>query len=456
MYEDTICAMATAPGQAGVSIVRVSGPAALSIGKKVFFPIKNQKIRNPRHMYLGEVRLNEEPLDHALGVYFGAPSSYTGEDVFEIHCHGGQVVVQMIMAALLKSGARPAEPGEFTKRAFLNGKMDLSMAEAVADQIGALSVSGAKQAAKQASGALYEKIAALQDTLTNVLAELEAGIEYPEEDLEEGITKDTLPWLKEALADIQKLESSFRQGKIIKEGLRIALVGKPNVGKSSLLNAIFGEDRAIVSDIPGTTRDVVSEYYTIHGVPLLFLDTAGMRKTEDVIEKIGVDRTLKVIEDASLVLLVLDGAKPLQQEDMDAFAYAKKQGKPIFLLRNKADLTIGLSQREIEQAFGQSAMDISALYNQGIETLLEALYQIAVGDVALQEGLMITNERHAYALQEAAVGLKDAIVALETQVDMDCVSIDITNAWRALGEITGQTVSDQIIARIFEKFCLGK
>lgn len=456
MYEDTICAVATAAGQAGVSIVRVSGPEALFIAEKVFFPARNKKIEIPRHMYLGEVRAEQKALDHALGVYFKEPSSYTGEDVFEIHCHGGQVVVQMIVAALLRSGARPAEPGEFTKRAFLNGKMDLSMAEAVADQISALSISGAMQAAQQAGGVLYGKIDELQNTLTNVLAELEAGIEYPEEDLEEGITKDTLPWLVEALAEITILLASFRQGKIIKEGLRVALIGKPNVGKSSLLNAIFEEDRAIVSDIPGTTRDVVSEYYSIHGVPLLFLDTAGMRETQDIIEKIGVDKTLKVIDEASLVLLVLDGALPLQQEDMDAYSYAKEQEKPILLLRNKADLSAVLTQSEIEQAFGQGAMDISALYKQGIEALLEKIYQTAVGDMALQEGLMITNERHAYALREAKQALQDAIFALETQVDMDCVSIDIKNAWRALGEITGKTVSDQIIERIFEKFCLGK
>ncbi|MGI6665183.1 MAG: tRNA uridine-5-carboxymethylaminomethyl(34) synthesis GTPase MnmE [Christensenellaceae bacterium] len=453
--EPTICAIATPLGNAGVSIVRMSGSEALVIAKKVFFT-KKQTQFSPRHMYLGEIRDDNRLLDEALGVYFEAPASYTGEDSFELHCHGGQTVTRMVLEALIKHGATPAEPGEFTKRAFVNGKMDLSMAEAVADQISALSENGVRIAAQQMQGELYQAVVTLQDDLTDLLAEVEAGVEYPEEDLEAEIVGDTLPRLRVLQATFGTLKKSFRQGKLLREGIRVALVGNANVGKSSLLNAIFGEERAIVSEIPGTTRDVIQEYYVMHGTPLLFIDTAGMRETEDVIEQMGVARSEKALKEASVIVLVIDGAEPLREEDKKAFALAKEEGKEIVLVKNKIDLAEKVTKAEIEEAFGQAPLELSAQTKEGVDSLMETIYEKAMGAETLLEGIVIVNERHAYALTQAEAALAEAIFAMETGVDLDCVTIDLNIAWRALGEITGETLSEEIIDRIFERFCLGK
>lgn len=407
-------------------------------------------------MYLGEIRSGNRLLDQALGVYFAAPNSYTGEEVFELHCHGGIQAAKMTLELLAALGVRPAEPGEFTKRAFLNGKMDISAAEAVADQIGALSERGAQMAARQMQGELARQIRQMQQMLTDVLAEMEAGIEYPEEDLELEIAGEALPKLRVLQGQVQKLRESFRQGKLIREGIRVALAGRPNVGKSSLLNAIFGEDRAIVSDIPGTTRDVITEHYLLHSLPVQFMDTAGVRATGDTVERIGVERTHQAIDSASVVVLVIDGSEPLQAEDMQVYEYAKARQVPILIALNKTDLPIKVTLQEIREIFGVPCLEIAALRREGIEALLEEIYQKAVGDTGLQEGLVITNSRHAYALQRACKALADGIDALEVGVDLDCVSIDLHDAWRYLGEITGETLDEQIIDRIFEKFCLGK
>ena len=454
---DTICAQATAIGSGGIAIIRISGPQALYFAQQVFFPYKRKKQSwEPRYMYLGEIRSGNCLLDQALGVYFAAPNSYTGEEVFELHCHGGVQAAKMTLELLAALGVRPAEPGEFTKRAFLNGKMDISAAEAVADQIGALSERGAQMAARQMQGELARQIRQMQQMLTDVLAEMEAGIEYPEEDLELEIAGEALPKLRVLQGQVQKLRESFRQGKLIREGIRVALAGRPNVGKSSLLNAIFGEDRAIVSDIPGTTRDVITEHYLLHSLPVQFMDTAGVRATGDTVERIGVERTHQAIDSASVVVLVIDGSEPLQAEDMQVYEYAKARQVPILIALNKTDLPIKVTLQEIREIFGVPCLEIAALRREGIEALLEEIYQKAVGDTGLQEGLVITNSRHAYALQRACKALADGIDALEAGVDLDCVSIDLHDAWRYLGEITGETLDEQIIDRIFEKFCLGK
>ncbi len=455
MYDDTICAVSTAAGSAGISIIRMSGKQALEIAGKVFFPDHKKKWQ-PRFMHLGNVRDGEKILDRALGVWFKAPASYTGEDIFELHCHGGFVAANMAMELFIKQGARPAEPGEFTKRAFLNGKMDISAAEAVSDYISALSTKGAQMAARQMTGELAARITDMQSRLTDMLAEIEVGIEYPEEDLESDITKNILPRLTELRREITELHDSFRQGRLLREGIKVALAGRPNVGKSSLLNAIFGEERAIVSEIPGTTRDVISEYYTLHSVPLQFMDTAGIRDTADTLEKMGVARTEAAVAGASVAVIVFDASSPLSEQDTRAFELAKTRGIPLVIALNKTDLPPLITREMIRKKFGCDPVEISALRRTGIPTLLDTIYSLAIGDTELYEGVMITNSRHAFALDVAQKALSDGIAALETGIDLDCVTIDLQSAWHALGEVTGETLSEGIIDRIFEKFCVGK
>ena len=451
--EDTICAIATAAGDGGISILRLSGSQARQVAEKVF---KTRAALAPRYLALGRVMDGDTMVDQALGVYFAAPASYTGEDVFEIHCHGGQVATQLTLELLLKNGARPAEPGEFTKRAFLNGKIDLSEAEAVADQISALSAEGAKAAARQMAGALSRKTTAMQDALADIIAEMEAGIEYPEEDLEDQISGEALPKVQMLTEQIADLVSSFRQGKLVREGIEIALCGRPNVGKSSLLNAIFGEERAIVSDTPGTTRDIVTGRYTYRSLPLRFLDTAGIRQTGDSIERMGVERSQAAIQRASVAVVLVDGSAPLTEEDKNAIELAKNSPAAVIPVLNKSDLPGSGVAEEVERLAGSMPISISAKQGQGIEALLEAIYGQAVGSAQLLEGVLITNARHAHALQRAAEALCSAAEAMQRREDLDCVSIDLNEAWARLGEVTGQTVSEDIIDRIFSKFCLGK
>lgn len=454
MREDTICAVATAAGSAGISILRLSGKDALAVARRVFFT--GAELR-PRYFALGKVMDGPAVIDQALGVYFQAPASYTGEDVFEIHCHGGQVATQLTLELLIQNGARPAEPGEFTKRAFLNGKIDLSEAEAVADHIGSLSEEGTKRAARQMSGELSGQIRAMQDALSDILAEMEAGIEYPEEDLEDQIAGEALPRLRALCTQAQTLAGSFRQGRAVREGIEVALCGRPNAGKSSLLNAIFGEERAIVSNIPGTTRDIVSGHYTHRGLALRFLDTAGIRQTEDAIERIGVQRSRDAIENAGVAVVLLDGSAPLSEEDVQAVSLAKQSPAGMIVALSKSDLPQNSEVlRQARQMAGGEPLCISAKTGQGITALLDEIYRQAVGSVQLSEGVLITNARHAHALRRAGDALAEAISAMERGEDLDCITIDLNDAWMRLGEITGQTVGEEIIDRIFNKFCLGK
>ena len=302
----TICAIATAPGNAGISIIRMSGDTSLVILQRVF----SKKQLEPRVMTLGTIS-DGEPIDRVLAVYFAAPASYTGEDMVEIHCHGGMIVTKQILDLLLKNGAQPAEPGEFSKRAFLNGKMDVSQAEAVSELISSLSEKSAKMSMRQLSGELGSKVSKMQDELTDVLASIHTALAYPEEDLEESIISDAIEKSDSLLDEIRSLIDSFKRGKLMREGAKVAIAGKPNVGKSSLLNAILGEQRAIVTHIPGTTRDVISEYYNIRGLPIQLVDTAGIRKTDDIVEKIGVERSIEALNTADITLLIFDASKEL-------------------------------------------------------------------------------------------------------------------------------------------------
>ena len=446
----TICAIATAPGNAGISIIRMSGDTSLVILQRVF----SKKQLEPRVMTLGTIS-DGEAIDRVLAVYFAAPASYTGEDMVEIHCHGGMIVTKQILDLLLKNGAQPAEPGEFSKRAFLNGKMDVSQAEAVSELISSLSEKSAKMSMRQLSGELGSKVSKMQDELTDVLASIHTALAYPEEDLEESIISDAIEKSDSLLDEIRSLIDSFKRGKLMREGAKVAIAGKPNVGKSSLLNAILGEQRAIVTHIPGTTRDVISEYYNIRGLPIQLVDTAGIRKTDDIVEKIGVERSIEALNTADITLLIFDASKELSEQDVEIALKAKSQGEVIAVL-NKSDLEPKLSAKEISDKLNLEPHLISAKTGEGVDALLDEMYVSIMSDDALAEGVTITNARHAAALKEAASALESAKEGAELGVDLDCVSIDINDAWSALGKITGVTLSEEIVDRIFEKFCLGK
>lgn len=446
----TICAVATAPGNAGISIIRMSGEKSLDILLRVF----SKQSLNPREMTLGVIR-DAEDIDRALAVYFPSPASYTGEDMVEIHCHGGTVVTNEILSLLLKKGASPAEPGEFSKRAFLNGKMDISQAEAVSELISSLSEKGARVSMRQLEGELGKTVSALQDQLTDILAAIHTALAYPEEDLEESIITDAVDKLNDILLNVNSMNDSFSRGKMLREGAKIAIVGRPNVGKSSLLNAILGEQRAIVTHIPGTTRDIISEYYNIRGLPVQLVDTAGIRDTDDVVEKIGVERSIEAVSSADLTLILLDASEKLTSEDIDIINRAKSAGNVIAVL-NKSDLDAVISAQNILGDFDLKSVVISARTGEGVGELLDAIYSNLVRDDAISEGIVISNARHAAALDEASRALRSAIDGAQIGVDIDCLSIDIDDAWSALGKITGVTLSEEIVDRIFEKFCLGK
>ena len=454
-FEDTICAVATAIGNSGINIIRISGKEALPVALKIFRPLKAKAIK-PRYMYLGDVYNGDEYIDRVLGVFFKGPYSYTGEDIFEIHCHGGIYSSQKIVETLISNGARPAEAGEFSRRAFLNGKIDLSQAEGIADQIGALSEKGARNAALQMRGSLSNEISEEQKKLTDVIAQVEAIVEYPEENLEDQVSDDLTADVKDIVKTLSRLKDSYKSGKILKEGARIAILGRPNVGKSSLLNSILNTERVIVSDIPGTTRDVVTEYYIYRGIPLIFSDTAGIRETKDIIERIGVDRSRAVLKEADIALLLLDSSEELTREDMDIYNDAVSENGNVIVVINKTDLENKLVHAGAEHMFSEDCIEISAKNGAGIDRLLETIYNKVITDASMEEGTIITNSRQEYALLTAIDSLNEAINGFENNIGFDLISIDLHEAWNSIGEITGETLDEKIIDRIFEKFCLGK
>lgn len=450
---DTICAIGTPAGMGGISIIRISGPDALPALQQIFFP-KRGAVEQPRYAYLGDIRDGAALIDQAIGIWYRAPYSYTGEEVCEIQCHGGMVVTNMILELLIRRGVRPAAPGEFTKRAFLNGKLSLDEAESVQEHISAMSVKGAMESAKRLEGRLTEKIRSLQDSLTDSIAKMEAAVEYPEEELP--VIEECARDISVLREEVDKLLATYESGKLLQEGMRIAICGTPNVGKSSLLNAILGESRAIVTNIPGTTRDVLKEYYVYRGVPLIFSDTAGIRATEDIVEKMGVDRSLEVLDACDAALFLLDASREIEAKDWDIAARLRQGKGTVIAILNKTDLPAVTTCEDVKERLGFDAISISAATGEGINAVLERIYQIAEGHAGLAEGLTISNVRHKNALLQARQSLEDAERACVDYMDADCISIDLMDAWRSLGEITGETVSEDIIDRIFSKFCLGK
>lgn len=456
--DDTIAAIATAPGEGGIGIIRISGSNSLPVAEEIFKSVSGKKISeyNLRTLIYGNIYDGEKRIDEVLVAYMKGPNSYTGEDVIEINCHGGFISVKKILELILTKDVRLAEAGEFTKRAFLNGRIDLSQAEAVIDVIKSKTDKAQEVAQNQLEGALAKKIRILRNNVTEVLAQLEVSIDFSDEDVED-VTYKEIEDKSLALRDeIKKLYDSAESGKILRDGLKTVIIGKPNVGKSSLLNSILGENRAIVTEIAGTTRDVIEEFVNIKGIPLKIVDTAGIRETEDIVEKIGVQKSKESIDSADLVIIVLDSSKPLTDEDLEILENAKS--KKTIVLLNKIDLEQAIDQTVIEEIVGKdNIIKISALKNEGIEQIhdkIEAM--VFAGDVKSSSSVVITNSRHKDALFKAYNSINDAIAGIDQRLPYDFIEVDFKNIWDYLGYINGDTVQEDLLDTIFSNFCIGK
>lgn len=459
MAEDTISAVITALGEGAVGIVRISGADALATAEKIFKSRSGKKLSEYQHHTLVYGHVTDADgtmVDEVLCVYMQAPHSYTAEDVVEIQSHGGIQSLKKILALTYQNGARPAEAGEFTKRAFLNGRIDLTQAEAVMDIIRSRSEASLKLAVRQQNGQLAQELRKLRSKMLDVVINLEAVIDYPEEDIED-VTFDTVAGsIANTAEGIENLLAHAHTGKILREGLRTAIVGRPNVGKSSLLNALLKEERAIVSEYAGTTRDVIEEQLLLDGVPLVLADTAGIRKTEDYVEQIGVEKSRRLLQDAELVICVVDGSEGLTAEDEEILQAASE--KPCVIIVNKSDLEIDTTLQQLQERFGiDKVMPLSARTNEGIDRFAAWLKNYVYGsEGTLSDGVYVQNARHEELLRQALQSLQDAQRAAQERLPYDCIVIDVRNAIDLLGEITGDTVQDEIINEIFARFCIGK
>lgn len=453
----TIAAISTAPGNAGIGIIRLSGDECFKILQKIFKPKNKGEIKGYTIKYGNIVKSeNDEIIDEVLVSYFVAPKSYTKENMCEINSHGGIVVENQILEECLKNGAVLAEPGEFTKRAFMNGRIDLSQAEAVIDIINSKTEKEMMVAQRHLEGSLSKKIKDIQGEILNLMADIEASIDYPEYDIEETTNKkinDTLNSVEEKLL---KLKNSFENGKILKEGIKTAIIGKPNVGKSSLLNLILGENRAIVSDIEGTTRDTIEEYINIKGIPLKIVDTAGIRKTNDEVEKIGVERSINNISNAELIIALFDDSRTFDDQDQKILDLI--EGKKTIILINKIDLGKNLiKENEKLKKFKNNIIEFSTINETGLDKLYNQIEELfKLNELDCENTEIITNNRHKqqilYALEDVAKGRE----SLETHMPVDITAICLKDILERLAEITGENVSEDIINEIFKKFCLGK
>jgi tRNA modification GTPase len=459
MIDETIAAIATAPGEAGIGIVRISGDIAVHILDKIFkSKLGKSALEIPSRVvsYGHIVDRNDNVIDEVLAIIMRKPNSYTKEDVVEIHCHGGIIPVRRIMELVLKNGAVMADPGEFTKRAFLNGRIDLTQAEAVIDVITSKTETGLNAALNQLDGELSKELHSIMDELISILAHIEASIDFPEHDIEEVTQDNIMVAAVKVAATMKKLSDSFEEGKIIRDGLSTAIVGSPNVGKSSLLNMLIKESRAIVTDIPGTTRDIIEEYLNIGGVLVKLIDTAGIRETEDVVEKIGVERTKSAIEEAEVIILVIDASMPLRSEDYEIVELVK--GKKVIIAANKIDKGVHEDVNKLIDAQTQgSAIRMSVKEKIGIGELEDKIKDLVYhGQASVSKNKMVTNIRHKDLLDKGLDAATRAIDGLKAGVPIDLLSVDFKEAWRRLGQITGDVVEEDIIKEIFSKFCIGK
>ena len=446
MNEDSIVAISTPIGNGGISIVRLSGNTCFSIADKMFTSKKQQPSSfEDRKLYLGTITTSQFK-EKALCVIFKAPNSYTGENMVEFQCHGGVKIAQGILRECLQNGARMAKNGEFSMRAFLNGKMTLEETEGMIDMIQAKSDAEVRAGYALLNGELSKKTTVMQNELTDILADIEVSFDYPEQDMEYTTAQKTKQRLQQIVKDITSLLQTSHQGKIIKHGIQTLIVGKPNVGKSSLLNALLGEEKAIVTSIAGTTRDIVEDSYEYKGLRVELIDTAGIHETEDVVEKLGIDKAKKYINQADIILFVLDMSVPYTKKD--EAIYQLIQNKKYIVVKNKQDAKIW------DKNFTHQ-VEISALIKQGINELKEKIYTYAQDTSVSQNEIILTNERHIACLQQAKQNIENALQTID-EISLDAISVDLHLAWEALGEITGTTANEEIITAIFSKYCLGK
>ena len=453
-YEDTIAAVSTPPGQGGIGIVRLSGPAAVAIARSVL-PRLPVDLRS-HTLHYGHVAdpATGERLDEVLTGVMLSPRTYTRQDVVEINCHGGVVATSRVLALLIRQGARLAEPGEFTQRAFASGRIDLSQAEAVMDIVAARTEAAGRVALRQLGGGLSERINSLKDRLAEVLAHMEAQLDFPDEDLLPDSIARTRDELENLREDVAALAGTFDDGRLLSEGIRAVIAGRPNVGKSSLLNALLMRDRAIVTEMPGTTRDVLEEYVNVGGLPLKVVDTAGIRQAHDMAEAEGVRRSLRAIEEADVVLAVLDASEPLHPGDRELIERVK--GRNAIIVLNKSDLPRRL-EAEFSPPAGVPCVRLSAGTGEGIEELKEAVLNATVADPAtFGQGIIVTNLRHKAALEGAASALAAALLALGAEAPLEILALEAREALDCLGLITGHVTPDEILNRIFSEFCIGK
>lgn len=453
----TIAAISTAPGNAGIGIIRLSGEKCFEIIEKIFVPKKKSPVVGYSLKY-GKIinSQTKEVIDEVLVSYFVAPKSYTTENMCEINSHGGTIIEHKILEECLKNGAVLAEPGEFTKRAFLNGRIDLSQAEAVIDVINAKTDKEARVAERQLEGSLSRNIKKIQDEILDLMADIEASIDYPEYDIEETTNKKIENVMQDVKIKLEKLEESFRNGKIIKEGIRTAIVGKPNVGKSSLLNLMLGENRAIVSNVEGTTRDTIEEYINIKGVPLKIIDTAGIRKTNDEVEKIGVEKSLNISNTAELIIAVFDDSREFDEEDKKIVELIKN--KQAIILINKTDMNkkLIINNEEIKN-LNKDIIEFSTIEEKGLDELYNTIENMfKLNQIDSDNSEIITNERQKQHILKAIEAEEKAMESAKANMPSDITAIAIKQILEELAEITGQSASEDIINEIFKKFCLGK
>jgi tRNA modification GTPase TrmE len=460
LMEDTIAAVATAYGEGGIGIIRLSGEDSKEILDKIFKPKQNQykeSIVNKR-LYYGHIvdPSDNSTVDEVLVVYMKAPATYTAEDVVEIYCHGSIVALRKTLALVLRSGARFAEKGEFTKRAFLNGRMDLSQAEAVIDLIKAKTDKTYEVAMDQMEGALSREIGEIRKALMDLLVDITVNLDYPDEDIEiltyQKLTERTIQ-----IGDmLNELLQTIGTGRVIREGLNVAIIGKPNVGKSSLMNSLLKEARAIVTEIPGTTRDTIEEVISIRDIPVRLTDTAGIRETDDKIERIGIEKSKESFNRADLIIFIADGSSPLTDEDRSILS--KLDGRKVIVLINKTDLGIRVEEDEIRNTVPQAKLIRAVIKdNIGIEELEKEIESLVYGGkVKQEESLLVTNVRHAELLEKARDSINDAKMMSESMEALDFIEVDVRRCWETLGEIIGESVTEDIIDQVFARFCLGK
>ncbi|MGL4453458.1 MAG: tRNA uridine-5-carboxymethylaminomethyl(34) synthesis GTPase MnmE [Sarcina sp.] len=454
---DTIAAIATALGEGGIAIIRVSGDKSLEIVDKVFKAVNGKDMfsMKPYTMRYGHILdTSNEVIDEVIVSFMKGPKSFTAEDTVEINCHGGVVSTNTVLQEVIKAGARLAEPGEFTKRAFLNGRIDLSQAEAVMDIITAKTELSMKSAVRQSEGRLSTEINRLRQETLDVLALIEYAVDFTEdeEEVDPSINVDVKAGVEKLITEVDSLIKSADEGKLIRDGLSVAIVGKPNVGKSSLLNVLLNEKRAIVTDIAGTTRDVIEEYINLDGIPVRIIDTAGIRETQDVVEKIGVERSKAKIDEADLVIFMLDTSRTLDEEDMEIISYIKE--KKYIVLLNKVDLERKIDDSVI--AHLDNKIEISAKEAIGIDILKAKIKALFFSGSIDTESLMVTNTRHKQALYRAIENLENGLDGINRNEFLDLVSIYVMSALKALGEITGAEVEEDLVTKIFMEFCCGK